>query len=44
MLSSKAVPHWVADSVIADSAAGFAYLPQRDVAVVGGWLQRPYSV
>ena len=44
MLSSKAVPHWVADSVVADAQAGFAYLPQRDVDVVRGWLHRPYSV
>lgn len=44
MLSSKAVPHWVAQSVVEDSLAGFAYLPQRDVDVVRGWLHRPYSV
>lgn len=44
MLSSKAVPHWVADSVVADALGGFAYLPQRDVEVLRGWLHRPYSV
>ncbi|MFZ4537025.1 hypothetical protein [Propionivibrio sp.] len=44
MLTSKAVPHWVADSVVEDSLAGFAYLPHRDVEVVRGWLHRPYSV
>jgi len=44
MLTSKAVPHWVADSVMADALNGFAYLPQRDVDVVRGWLHRPYSV
>ncbi len=44
MLTSKAVPHWVAQSVVEDSLAGFAYLPQRDVEVVRGWLHRPYSV
>jgi len=44
MLSSKAVPHWVARSVVEDSLAGFAYLPQKDVDVVRGWLHRPYTV
>jgi hypothetical protein len=44
MLTSKAVPHWVAQTVVEDSLAGFAYLPQRDVDVVRGWLHRPYSV
>jgi hypothetical protein len=44
MLSTKAVPHWVAQTVVEDSLAGFAYLPQKDVDVVRGWLHRPYSV
>lgn len=44
MLTTKAVPHWVAQSVVEDSLAGFAYLPQRDVDVVRSWLHRPYSV
>jgi hypothetical protein len=44
MLTSKAVPHWVAQSVVEDSLAGFAYLPQRDVDVVRSWLHRPYAV
>jgi hypothetical protein len=44
MLSTKAVPHWVAQSVVEDALAGFAYLPQRDVDVVRSWLHRPYSV
>jgi hypothetical protein len=44
MLTTKAVPHWVAQTVVEDSLAGFAYLPQRDVDVVRGWLHRPYSV
>ena len=44
MLTSKAVPHWVAQSVVEDSLASFAYLPQRDVDVVRGWLHRPYAV
>jgi hypothetical protein len=44
MLTSKAVPHWVAQSVVEDSLAGFAYLPQRDADVVRSWLHRPYAV
>ena len=44
MLSSKAVPHWVAQTVVEDALAGFAYLPQRDVDVVRSWLHRPYAV
>ena len=44
MLTTKAVPHWVAQSVVEDSLAGFAYLPQRDVDVVRSWLHRPYSI
>ena len=44
MLTSKAVPHWVARSVVEDSLAGFAYLPQKDVDVVRTWLHRPYTL
>ena len=44
MLTTKAVPHWVAQTVVEDALAGFAYLPQRDVDVVRGWLHRPYSM
>ena len=44
MLSTKAVPHWVAQTVVEDALAGFAYLPQKDVDVVRSWLHRPYSV
>ena len=44
MLTSKAVPHWVAQSVVEDSLSGFAYLPQRDAEVVRSWLHRPYSL
>lgn len=44
ILTTKAVPHWVAQAVVEDSLAGFAYLPQRDVDVVRSWLHRPYSV
>lgn len=44
MLSGKAVPHWVAQTAVEDALAGFAYLPQKDVEVVRGWLHRPYAV
>ncbi|MER2518379.1 MAG: hypothetical protein ABTR92_18630 [Candidatus Accumulibacter phosphatis] len=44
MLAGKNVPHWVAATVIEDSLAGFAYLPQRDIDVVRKWLHRPYTV
>ena len=44
MLGTKAVPHWVAQVVIEDTMAGFAYLPQRDVDVVRNWLHRPYAL
>ncbi len=44
MLTTKAVPHWVAQSVVEDALSGFAYLPQRDVDVVRSWLHRPYAV
>jgi len=44
MLTSKAVPYWVAQTVVEDALGGFAYLPQRDVDVVRGWLHRPYSL
>jgi len=44
MLTSKAVPHWVAQTVVEDALAGFAYLPQRDVNVVRNWLHRPYAL
>lgn len=44
MLTSKAVPHWVAQSVVEDALGGFAYLPQRDVDIARNWLHRPYGV
>ena len=44
MLTTKAVPYWVAQAVVEDALAGFAYLPEKDVAVVRDWLHRPYSV
>lgn len=44
MLTSKAVPHRVAQTVVEDALGGdFAYLPQRDIDVVRHWLHRPYA-
>ncbi|MCB1899562.1 hypothetical protein [Cognatazoarcus halotolerans] len=43
MLTSRSVPYAVAQTVVEDALAGLAYLPERDVAVVRGWLHRPYS-
>lgn len=44
MLTTKAVPHWVAQSTVEDALSGFAYLPQRDVDIIRNWLHRPYAV
>ncbi|MDR2032882.1 MAG: hypothetical protein LBP86_11715 [Azoarcus sp.] len=44
MLTTKTVPHRVAQTVVEDALNGFAYLPQRDVNVVRNWLHRPYAV
>jgi hypothetical protein len=43
MLTTKVVPHAVANAVIDDVQNGFSYLPERDVKVVKDWLHRPYS-
>ena len=43
LLTSKAVPHWVAGSVASDAAIGFSYLPERDLALIKQWLHRPYA-
>lgn len=39
----KAIPHWVPSAVASDAAAGFCYLPERDLAVVKQWLHKPYT-
>ncbi|MDR3214460.1 MAG: hypothetical protein LBT71_11165 [Azoarcus sp.] len=44
MLTTKAAPHWIAQTVVEDALNGFAYLPQRDVDIVRNWLHRPYTV
>jgi len=43
MLTTKSVPHAVANAVIDDVQAGFSYLPGRDVKVIKDWLHRPYG-
>ena len=43
MLTTKTVPHALANAVIDDVQAGFGYLPERDVKVVKDWLHRPYG-
>lgn len=44
MLATHAVPYWVAQTVVEDALADFAYLPQKDVDVVRKWLHTPYAV
>ena len=43
MVTSKRVPHSVAQTVVEDALNGFAYLPQRDIDVVRHWLHQPYN-
>ena len=44
MLATHAVPYWVAQTVVEDNLGEYAYLPEKDVAVVRKWLHTPYSV
>jgi hypothetical protein len=43
LLTTRAVPHWVAATVVENSLAGFEYLPQRDLEVLRNWLHKPYG-
>ena len=43
MLTTKRVPHAVANAVVDDVQAGFSYLPERDVKVIKDWLHRPFA-
>ncbi len=43
MLTTKSVPHAVANAVVDDVQAGFSYLPERDVKIVKDWLHRPFA-
>lgn len=43
MMTSRTVPHWVAQTAVEDSMADYAYLPERDLEIVRNWLHRPYS-
>lgn len=38
-----AIPHWLPSAVAADAAAGFSYLPERDIGVIRKWLLKPYA-
>lgn len=38
-----AVPDWLPAAVATDTAAGFSYLPERDIGVVRKWLLKPYA-
>lgn len=40
---SGPVPHWVPAAVASDAAAGFSYLPERDLVVLRHWLHKPYA-
>ncbi|GHT99523.1 hypothetical protein FACS1894154_06760 [Betaproteobacteria bacterium] len=44
LLTTKAIPQWVAQTTVEDALNGFAYLPQRDVDIVRNWLHRAYVV
>ena len=43
MLTTKTVPHALANAVVDDVQAGFGYLPERDVNIVKDWLYRPFG-
>ena len=43
MLTTKRVPHAVANAVVDDVQAGFSYLPERDVKVIKDWLHRQFA-
>jgi len=44
MLKGKLVSTYSADSVYRDIAEDFAYLPERDEAVLRDWISTPYNV
>lgn len=44
MVCGHRVPREVAPRVFADLQAGMAYLPERDAALVAGWLRDPYCL
>ena len=43
MLTSARVSFAVGDAVLADLAAGYTYLPERDAAVLRAWAQARYA-
>jgi hypothetical protein len=44
MLGTRAVPFWVARQIAEDAREGYAYLPERDLAVLRRWLHDPYAL
>lgn len=42
LVCGQRVPHWVVSSVLADNAAGFSYLPERDLQIIRRWVHNPY--
>jgi hypothetical protein len=44
MLKGKLVSTYSAESVYKDISGDFAYLPERDEAVLRDWIAGPYNV
>ncbi|THF62877.1 hypothetical protein E6C76_16560 [Pseudothauera nasutitermitis] len=44
MVSGRRVPRGLPARVHADLQEDLAYLPQRDIALVSGWVEAPYSI
>lgn len=44
MVCGHRVPRDIPPLVAADLDAGMAYLPERDAALLAGWLREPYSI
>lgn len=42
LITTKAVPHWVARAAVDDTLSDYAYLPDKDLAVLKEWLHSPY--
>lgn len=43
MLTTRAMPHWVATAIAEDAAGGWAYIAEKDLAIVKAWLHKPYG-
>lgn len=44
MVSAHRVPRSIAPEVFADLQDGMAYLPERDAALIHGWMREPYGI